>query len=238
MNNANYKYVSINTIAARVTKHPLLKDLNLEDIIDHTVDVLRLVNIPKTYVEKSCYKNVIDYKAAIPTESLKIVSVDHVSNNSHLTPMVQSTDTHQAVLEKLPTVIGSGALTYKQASDRIHTNFKDGLVFIVYESLECDKDGIPKIPDNISLMKAIENYIKVQVFSPMVDMQKLNQNALHRAEQEYSWYIGKAQTDFQGFDNDDSKETYLSDFKRMFDNVRTHKDRHRYNSNRELRIKN
>lgn len=236
MNNLNYKHLSIDVIANRITKHPLLKNINYEDILDYTVDVLRLVNVPRSYEEQSCYKNIVEYKALIPDTALNVKSVDIVISGNAI-PMTKSTDTHQAQHERLPNQIDSGRYTYTLNGNMIHTNVKEGIVFVVYDTLKCDTNGLPMIPDNISLIKAIENYIKVQVFTVLVDLQKINQNALHRAEQEYSWYIGKAQTDFQGFENEDSIETFLSNFKRMFDLQRSHKDRFKYDSNRELKYK-
>lgn len=237
MNSNNYQYVSIDTISNRITKHPLLKNLNYEDILDYTVDVLRLVNIPTTYEEHSCYRNIVDYKISLPEESVGIKSLDYV-DAGNLVPMITSTYGRQNHLEKVPTVHDSGKYTYTLNGGMAHTNIKSGVAFIIYDRLKCDGNGLPMIPDNVPLIKAIENYIKVQVFSVMVDLGKIPNNALQRAEQEYNWYIGKAQTAFQGFDNDDDTETFLSNFKRMFDLNNTHRFRDRYNSNKELRYKN
>lgn len=237
MNNLNHNYVSIDVIASRILKHPLLKDMNYEDIIDHTVDVLRLIGTPRSYVEKSCYKNIIDYKALLPDDCLNVKSVDLISNG-HAYPMVIATDARNTQLDKLQNKIYSGRYSYTLNNNMVHTNCEEGLAFLIYDSLKCDENGLPMIPDNIPLIKAIENYIKVQVFTVLVDLDKLRANSLDRAEQEYSWYIGKAQSQFQGFQNDDDLESFLSDFKRLFLLNNTHGSRHRYNVNKELRYKN
>jgi hypothetical protein len=238
MNNRNHKYISMDVIANRILKHPLLKDMNYEDIISHTVDVLRLVNVPATYEEGSMYRDIIEYKAKLPQDNMNLKTVDYVRGNSHV-PMVIATDSLNNHLEKLPSERNNrAAYTYTVNGGMIHTNQETGRIFITYDQLKCGPEGIPMIPDSVSLIKAIENYIKVQVFSVLVDLQKMGGASLQRAEQEYSWYIGKAQTEFQGFMNEDDLESFLRDFKRLFIENTNHKERNMYNVNREVKFKN
>lgn len=238
MQDNSQKYISIDVIASRIKKHPMLKDMNYEDIISHTVDVLRLINMPPTYVEELECKKIIDYKVRIPENSKSIVAVDLVKGENRI-PMVEATDTAQKHLHKLPESRNNKTLyTYTQSNNTLHFNIKEGEVDIIYNTLKCSPEGIPMIPDNVSVIKAIENYIKVEMFSMYVDLGKMGPGSLQRVEQEYAWYIGKAQTQFQGLNNEDSVETFLADLQRMFIKNTTHKDRHRYNANRELRFKN
>ena len=237
MDNLNYKYISTDVIASRILKHPLLKDMNYEDIISHIVDVLRLVQVPASYVEESCYINIVDNKAQIPNNALNVKSVDY-SNSGRLIAMSMATDQRNTQLHNTKYQDYSGKMTYTLNNNKIHCNFKEGVLFVIFDTLKCDGEGFPMIPDNIPLIKAIENYIKVQVFTVLVDLGKLNQNSLQRAEQEYGWYIGKAQTQFQGFKNVDDLDRFLSDFKRLFPLANTHSSRDRYNINKELRYKN
>ena len=238
MNTTNNKYISIDVITSRILKHPLLKDLNYEDIISYTVDVLRLVNMPRSYVEKSCYLNIVDYKAKLPNDNLNIKTVDYIQGG-YPNPMTIATDSLHNHMDKLTNKArNTSVLTYTIDYEMIKTNQESGVLFITYNTLQCDKDGLPMIPDNVALIKAIENYIKVQVFSVLVDLQKINRESLNRAEQEYCWYIGKAQTSYQGFLNEDDMESFLNDFKRLFIQNNTHGQRHMYNVNKELRYKN
>ena len=237
MNNKNYKYVSMDSVANRVMKHPLLKDINYEDIISHTVDVLRLVKVPGIYEEKSCFHEIIEFKAKLPDDNLNLKTVDYVSGNNHI-PMVIATDTLQNHLHKLsPGRNNHSAYTYSINGGMIHTNKEHGTIFITYEQLKCDDEGSPMIPDSIALYKAIDNYIKIQVFEVMVDMGKIGPGSLSRAETEYAWYIGKSQTEFQGFQNDDDTESFLRDFKKLFIESTNHKERNMYNVNREVKLK-
>lgn len=237
MNKNNFKFVSIDVVASRITKHPLLKDINYEDIIQYTVDVLRLVNVPRSYEEQSKYAEVIEYKAQLPADCLNVKSVDFVENG-HTYAMTIATDTlnkHIPSLENKDRSIGQ--YTYSLNADKIHVNQAEGVVFIVYDVLKCGEDGFPMIPDSVSLRLAIENYIKKNVFSVYEDLGKISGRAVEKAEQEYAWYIGKAQTEFQGFINDDDLESFLRDFRRLFIQNTTHSSRHMYNNLREKRYK-
>lgn len=236
MNNINFQYISIDTVANRILRHPLLKDLNYEDIIFYTVDVLKLINIPRSYIEKSKCLPVIDYKAKLPNDNLNVKSVDYISRGGNI-PMVIATDSLHNHLDKIGDR-NSSMYTYSINNGMIKLNQKNGEVFVVYDSIKCDENGIPMIPDNINVEKAIENYIKVQVFTMLADLNKISFNSVDRAEQDYSWYIGKAQTAFQGFINDDDLESYLRDIKKLFLINKSHDTRHMYNVQREIRYKN
>ena len=131
----------------------------------------------------------------------------------------------------------SGMYTYTLNNGAIHTNQEDGQVFIVFDGFGCDKEGFPLIPDSMSLILAIENYIKWMVFSVFLDLGKISSSSVDRAEQQYNWYIGKAQTEFQGFQNDDELESFLRDWKRQFSQDKNHRSRGMYRNIREQRYK-
>lgn len=130
MNNLNYNYLSSDVIASRILKHPLMKDMNYEDIISHIVDVLRLVNVPRAYEENSCYRNIVDFKAALPSDRLNIKSVDLIISG-YPTPMVLATDTKSTQIDKIKYPVFSGRYTYTPNADRLHTNCETGMVFVV-----------------------------------------------------------------------------------------------------------
>lgn len=239
MNNRNFKYVSIDVVANRIMKHPLLKDVNYEDIISHAVDVLRLVNVPASYEEAGSYHEIIEYKAKLPDDNLNLKTVDYINYSGNSTPMVLATDSlnnHHSKLNK-NRIAGQSVLTYTINGGMIQTNQETGRIFITYDQLKCGPDGFPMIPDSVPLIKAIENYIKIQAFTVMVDLNKMAGASLQRVETEYSWYIGKAQTEFQGFVNEDDTESFLRDFKKLFIENTNHKERNMYNVNREVRYK-
>jgi len=237
MNKNNYNFISMDVVASRITKHPLLKDINYEDIIAYTVDVLRLINMPRSYEEDSFYAEVIERKAKLPSDNLNVKTVDYIVNGQAY-PMVIATDSLHNQIHKLKEKRrNESAYTYSLNAGLIHCNQEDGVVFVTYDKLKCGEDGYPMIPDSVNVRLAIENYIKKEIFGVFFDLGKIPERSVQKAETDYDWYIGKAQTEFQGFINDDDMESFLRDFKRLFIQNSTHKDRHMHNMLREKRYK-
>ena len=58
-----------------------------------------------------------------------------------------------------------------------------------------DDDGYPLIPDNSSYERALEAYIKKQWFTIQYDLGKINPQIMMKADQDYAWAVGQAQTD-------------------------------------------
>lgn len=238
MNSINFQYIPIKTIANRITKHPLLRDMNFSDIVSHTVDVLRLAKVPGQKVERICEKTLVEMKAQIPKDNENILSIDYIRGDKQI-PMVVGSDGLHNHLSKMDKARNNhSAYTYTINNGMINTNQRDGKILIKYEGLKVDEDGIPMIPDEISLIKAIDNYIKVQVFTVLVDLGKLPGGSLHRVEQEYAWYMGQAQSAFQGFVNEDEVESFLRGFKTLLPEGNGHGNRDMYKINRELRYPN
>lgn len=123
---------------------------------------------------------------------------------------------------------------YKVNNQHVQCSVRDGRVLLIYDRINADEDGIPLVPNSESLIKAITNYIKVQVFEVLVDLNKISERSLTRAEQEYSWYIGQAQTEFQGIGSDDEMEAFLNAHVGMFDIKSLHSNRFEDSSDKEI----
>lgn len=236
MDNRSFNFTSLDTIIDRILRHPLLKDTNVDDILFYTLDVLRLVNCPGIYVEKSCIKDIVDYKGLLPEEHSSIKTIDLVLGQERV-PMVLATDSLHNQLDKLPKRNTSNTYTYTFNGCNLRTNVKEGQVFITYDALLTDDKGMPMIPNNVKLHKAIESYVQSQIFRVLADMDKISRNTAEKAEQEYNWYIGGAQTSMQAFKNEDDVESFLRDFKRLFIINRSHSTRNRFNVDGETRLK-
>ena len=59
-----------------------------------------------------------------------------------------------------------------------------------------DDDGLPLIIDNSPYLRALEAFIKKEVFSYKFDEGKINERVLNHAEQEYAWRAGQLQGEF------------------------------------------
>lgn len=215
MNNKSHNFVSIDVIANKIYKNPLLKDMNFEDIIDHALSVVRIAKVPGVYVEESCVKNVVDHKAMIPKTALNIKKVYHVSGRNNI-PMVMSSDSSFNQIDGRTDEKQRATLTYSVNNNMITTAARSGVIKVIFDTIKTDEDNIPMIPDSEALIMAIEAKIKFEVYSVLSDLGKISDRAVNRAETDYSWYIGKAQSEFQGFTNEDDMEGFINGWKRTF----------------------
>lgn len=272
MNSKAVTFVSMDLIANKIMKHPLMKSLNYEDIIDHAVTVLKLIKAPGIYKEDSCVKTIENHLAAIPKQSLNIISVEYIDDAGNQTPMVVNTNTLAKQFHKLDTrmayaknIVQSGdyspeiysdpavskiqreqlvavvvpepvrnVFKYQVNNQRIVCSMASGRVMITFEMINADENGIPLIPNSESVIKAITSYIKTQVFEVLVDMNQLSERSLTRAEQDYCWYIGQAQTEFQGIGSVDEMEAFINSHVGLFNVSSLHSDRYESSSDKEV----
>lgn len=65
---------------------------------------------------------------------------------------------------------------------------------MAYEAIGVDQDGYPLIPDNSALTRALELYIKKQVFTILFDLGKITQQVYQNIQQDYAWAVGQAKS--------------------------------------------
>lgn len=111
--------------------------------------------------------------------------------------------------------------SYKFNGNYIYTSFEEGTVDIAYDGIMLDEDGVPMIPNDPTIEKAIENYIKSQYFGILADLGKDTVRAYERAEKEYCWYIGQAQS-HASILSIDGREALSNTMNQMFNNDRHH----------------
>lgn len=112
-----------------------------------------------------------------------------VSNLLTLSPNV-----HDLVIEHSPNFHHSCADEISISDGQVFTNFKKCDIFLQYYAFPFDEDGAPMIPDIIQVEKAVEFYIKYQLFlnywldGSVPDIQ----NKLGKLEQLYKEALGEA----------------------------------------------
>lgn len=220
--NRTVNNVSIDVIINKILKNPLAANLNPEEIIDSVISLIKLLNLNALYKIDYCFLDVKDYKARIPKPALSVKSVDFVLNNKRKVPMVVSTSGYRGTNQN---EADRGRYTYYINNQMITTSFKEGKIFIIFNSIALDENNHPLIPDNESFLKACENDILVNLYSVMVDLGKLPMSSLQRVERERAWYIGQTQEHYQGFINEDHAESFARDWTRLFDNQDQHSNR-------------
>lgn len=182
----------------RLTRHPLMQDIPFETVIDYAVDFIRIVGTPPSFIDKTAIIDIHNYRGELPCDFYEMIQVRLHKWNRCDYPYEKravfryTTDSFHMSPNK-PKV---SDLTYKLQGNCIFTApIRDGKIEISYRAMPIDKDGYPLIPDNSSFTRALELYIKKQWFTIQYDLGKISQQAMVKADQDYAWAVGQAQTD-------------------------------------------
>lgn len=184
-------YTNIRLIMDKLTRHPLLKDIPFETVIDYTVDFIRIVGTPKSFLEKTQEIDIKEYRGALPCDYYDINQVRIIDKDKRMGAFRYSTDSFHMSNTKPK----HGGLTYKIQGNCIITSIPEGKIEIAYKAMPLDDEGYPLIPDNGSYSRALELYIKLQYFTDFFDEGKISSQVLANTQQQYAWAVGQAQTD-------------------------------------------
>jgi hypothetical protein len=148
---------------------------------------MRIVGMPKMFSEKVITVTLDNYRAILPDNYYSLIQIRKANSNIVLH---SSMDAYH-IGENKHSITPS----YKIQGNIIYTSIKEGQLEVSYRALELDEYGYPMIPDNSSLIKALELYIKKQYFTILFDLGKITAQVLNNTQQEYSWYVGQCQSD-------------------------------------------
>lgn len=110
-----------------------------------------------------------------------------LSNNSFFNTLVCQEDIPYSSCDYEYTIIGGEILRF---------NFQEGGVIIAYERQKVDSNGIPFIPDNESVISAIEFFIRWRYAIDDFDNHREgSQNRMAKWEEEWQWYCKQAKND-------------------------------------------
>lgn len=196
------KTTSIKNLASRVTRHPLLRDISFETILDYTIDFIQIVGCPKLFDEKTAMLFVKNHRALLPCDFISMIQVrtaeeiDRGAAKYKLHAAYRySTDSFHMSEHKPGIGRGGTDLTYKIQGSVIFTSTKDIKIEIAYHAIATDNEGYPLLPDNPVFLRALESYIKKQWFTIQFDLGKLQPVILNQALQDYAFYVGQCQND-------------------------------------------
>lgn len=224
----NNKYVSIKQVAANIKRGKLYKDIQFETVIAYAVHALRLIMQEKYFITKPEKVKIEAHKGKLPCDfELMIQCTKHNVGQGVFIPMRYGTDTFSAVYN----VTGSPDLkcheaefTYVINNGVITTNFADGDLFMVYKAIHSDSEGYPLIPDEVNVMKAVEFYVKYNYLNDLGTEEPAIERRMNKDEQEYCWYVGKAQAAATNMTMDEW-EAFGNSMSQLFTNPNQFKDR-------------
>ena len=182
--------VSIKMVADRLMRNPFLKDLNYEFIVDHAMQVLRILEAPSLYVTRRERINIENYRGLKPIDMMVVEAVMRVEGNTQVS-LTASEDIQQEFY-------GQGVrpsrrdYTYSLNSKYVNVNFEEGEVDLIYKSIATDEDCYPMVLNNETLLRCVESYIKYRWYDIMHDMDMISGQKLNKAEIDYSFNVAQA----------------------------------------------
>ena len=184
----NNNYVNIRELLARVTKHSMLKTIDLEEAIRYVVDFISIVGCPTFYLDKEVDITIEDYRGLMPCDLVSIVQVKDKNTGFCLHSMTDLFNPKEDTFNK--------ELTFKTQGNVILTSFRTGEITISYKALPVDETGIPLLIDNANFLKALELYIKKEKFSDLYDEGKIREGVMIKAERDYAWAVAQCEKEF------------------------------------------
>lgn len=180
-----FNYIRLEEVISRILRHPLMQDMDYEAGIQYTIDFLKTVGFPQTYIDKESCVHIKNYRSLLPYDLISITQVKEVKSNRYLKSM--SANIHDE---------DRNNLTYKTQGSIIYTSFREGNIKVYYKAIPLDENEIPLIPDHPVFLKALELYIKKEWFTILFDMGKIHQNILHNTQQEYAFKVAQCNNMF------------------------------------------
>lgn len=186
------EYISIRELLSRVLRHKLLQEFTLEQAIQYTIDFIGIFGFPELYEDKQAEVVICDFRGKLPCD---LISIDMVKDCRTNVP-----------LRSMTAVFNPGGRYYnhlrhepqfKTQNRTIITSFPEGKVIIAYKSIPVDDEGLPLLVNNTKYLKALELYVKCQLFTMLFDEGKVTQQVLNHTEQEYSWAAGQLEEEFK-----------------------------------------
>lgn len=199
----------------RLTRHKLLRDIPFESVVEHTVDFIQLVGTPGIYTEKTAIVEVENWRGLLPCDFYKMIQVRVAGTPKYPLPgMVYRASGHSFHMSPKKPPIEAGELTYKLQDTVIFTSTKDTDVEIAYRAFAVDDEGYPLLPDNVSFLRGLEAYVKMKWYEDLFDEGKISQAVMDRADREYCWAVGDADSEFSRLSLDEA-ETLFNSFKTL-----------------------
>lgn len=224
--------VTINDIMYRVYRNPLLQNVRKVDIVEDIKTVLKLLDVPVHLKEKRIVINVQEYRAILPKDLHKVKSVIAMDLGGQQQRLKHSSDIRIEHQGEFRDKLASTA-TYKVVPGWLYADFKSGDVEVIYTGFTLDAEGYPLIPDNESLLLAIEGYIKVNYFTTLVETGHMAMGILERAEQQYNWYIGQASNSLD-MPTSEETESLFNALIRLVPDRNSFDTNDKYRSNKEI----
>ena len=174
-------YISIRQVLDDLLADDMMKGLSLERAVNYAVEFIKVVGMPRAFEEKVANIDIKNYRGQLPCDFFQEIQVKNPRGVEYIS---METPFHSKL-----------AFTYKIQGDVIITSTKDVDLCMAYRAIKVDDEGYPLIPDNGSFARALETYIQKRYFTILFNNGKLALPILQNVQNEYSFYVGQAQSD-------------------------------------------
>lgn len=186
------EYINIKELLSRVLRHRLLQEFTLEQAIQYTIDFIGIFGFPELYEDKQALVDICDYRGKLPCDLISIDMVKECKTNVPLRSMTAAFNPGGKYYNHLRQ-----EPQFKVQNRIIITSFPEGKVIIAYKAIPVDDEGLPLLVNNTKYLKALELYVKCQLFTYLFDEGKITQQVLNHTEQEYAWAAGQLEEEFK-----------------------------------------
>ncbi len=155
-------YISIKTTIGRFLKELGLEDTSYaQDIPQWVEDAVQIMGIPNYYVYKHRMIKIEDYRGTLPCDIESIHGFWVTNNYTKCT----SINLMRRLFIRNSPLFGEGIQTVTGSTGYgsvnggfIHTSFKKGIVYLVYQGIPLDCDGYPLVPKDAKVNEALQYY--------------------------------------------------------------------------------
>jgi hypothetical protein len=188
--------------------------------------------MPPIYITKMEKITIKQFKGNLPIDLIYTEQV-YYNSNGKLVPLNKGTDIiHEHYNEVDISETNNASITYSLSRSKINTNMENGELAIAYKAIAIDEECYPMIPDNIKLIRCIESYIKYRWFDILNDMDKVSDRKLSKAEADYCFNVGQAQSDL-AMPDEAEMEVLVNSIRQILPNTNQFNERMKYLGSRE-----
>lgn len=222
------KVISLKAVADMLYQNPLCKNISWEFIVSNSVEVMRIIGTPAMFISKREIVEIKNHKGGIPIDMIKPTSVQKITDGGSLIPMRGNEDVmaeHYDAFSSTPSTVAG--ITYTMNNSNIFPNFSDGKVLIIYDAIATDEECYPLVPDVPELLRALRAYIKYMWYDILNDIDSVSAQKLSKAETDYAYYVGQAQSVMQ-MPSIDEMESLVNSITQILPSKNQHADRFQF----------
>lgn len=186
------EYINIRELLSRVLRNKLLQEFTLEEAIQYVLDFIGIFGFPKLYEDKEADIPICEYRGKLPCDLISIDMVKDCKTNIPLRSMTGAFNPGGKYYHHL-----KHEPQFKTQNRTIIVSFPEGMVHIAYKAIPVDDEGMPLLINNAKYLKALELYVKCQMFTALFEEGRITDKVLYHAEQEYGWAAGQLAEEFK-----------------------------------------